>query len=130
MKRSQVQIALYMLAVFLSGAVVGGFAHRLYMVKTVTAEPRRPEDFRRKYVNDMRERLKLDDTQAARLNDILDRTAARFKQFREDHKQETDAIHEEQVREIRAMLNASQQADYEQFRLEREKRRRDAEGKR
>lgn len=131
MKRSHLQIALYMLIVFLSGSVVGALAHRLYMVKTVTAEPRRrtPEEFRRKYIEDMRARLQLNDSQAAKLNEILDQTNARFRAFREAHKAEMDAIHAEQVNAINAMLNDAQKVEYENFRKEREKRRKEAEGK-
>jgi hypothetical protein len=129
--RSQFTVALYLLAVFLSGAVAGGFAHRLYMVKNVQAEPSRPrpEEYRQKYLNEMKSRLGLDDTQTARLNEILDHTHQRFKTFRETHREEFNAIHDEQVREINAMLNEPQRAEYEKFRQEREKRRRDGEGR-
>jgi hypothetical protein len=131
MKRSNLTVAIYLLAVFLSGAVVGGFAHRLYMVKNVQAGPGRPrpEEFRQRYLGEMKSRLQLNDTQTARLNEILDRTNQRFKALREAHRPEYTAIHEEQVSEINAMLNESQKPEYEKFRQEREKRRREMEGR-
>jgi hypothetical protein len=131
MKRSNLSVAIYLLVVFLSGAVVGGFAHRLYMVKNVQAGPGRPrpEEFRQRYLGEMKSRLQMDDTQTARLNEILDRTATRFKSLRESHKPAYAQIHEEQVREINAILNDSQKAEYEKFRQEREKRRREMEGR-
>jgi hypothetical protein len=99
------------------------------MVKSVTAEPRRrtPEEYRQKYVDDMRARLKLSDAQALQLNQILDKTGDRFRAFRESHKPEVDAIHAEQVQEIRSMLSSEQQVEYDAYRSEREKRRRENE---
>ena len=70
------------------------------------------------YTDEMRSRLKLDDAQAARLGQILDATDQRFRAFRESHKPEMDAIHEEQVRDVNAMLNESQRSAYEEFRKE------------
>jgi hypothetical protein len=133
MKRSQLTIALSMLAVFLSGSVVGAFAHRLYMVRSATADApagrRSPAEFRQRYLNEMKMRLGLDDTQTARLGEVLDRTRNRFRDFNEKHKTELSAIHEEQIGEIRAMLNPDQQPRYEAYLKEREQKRKEFEKK-
>jgi hypothetical protein len=127
MKRSQLTIVLSMMAVFLSGSVVGAFAHRLYMVRSATADApaqrRSPAEFRQRYLNEMKMRLGLDDLQTSRLSDVLDRTRNRFRDFNEKHKEELSGIHEEQVREIRAMLNPDQQPRYEEYLKEREQKR-------
>jgi hypothetical protein len=44
MKRSTLSTAFYVLLVFLSGAVVGAFAHRLYVVNTVVSA--KPDEVR------------------------------------------------------------------------------------
>lgn len=132
MKRSHFSIALYMLAVFVSGALVGAFGHRLYTVRTVEADtgrPRTPSEFRQRYLNDMKARLSLDDTQTAQMSSILDQTRERFKAFNEKHKAEMSEIHETQVRDIRAMLKPEQQAAYEEYRKERERKRQQHEKK-
>ena len=126
MKRSHFSIALYMLVVFISGAVVGAFGHRLYTVRTVEADTERrrtPSDFRQKYLNDMKVRLSLDEAQTTKLSSILDQTRERFKAFNEKHRPEMTEIHETQVRDIRAMLKPEQQPIYEEYRKERERKR-------
>lgn len=126
MRKTQFPIAVYMLAVFLSGSLVGAFAHRLYTVRTVTADTRKRShaEFRQKYVREMQSRLQLDDTQTQHLNQILDGTRARFDAFNEKHRSELRGIHEEQTRTIRAMLSESQQAEFEKVLKEREERKR------
>jgi hypothetical protein len=112
-----------MLAVFISGGLVGAFGHRLYTVRSVDAAPprRSPAEFRQRYINEMRGRLSLDDGQAAKLSEVLDRTRARFREFNEKHKTELSGIQDEQVREIQSLLRPDQQDRYEAFRKEREK---------
>jgi hypothetical protein len=132
MKRSHLMVGFYLLAVFASGAIVGAFAHRLYAVRSVmTAPPPRlsPEEWRRNYVSEVRTRLSLDDNQVAQLNIVLDRTRGKFREIREKYRPEMRQIQEEQVREIRALLNPSQQSEYEKFQLERDKRRKEMEGR-
>lgn len=117
---------LYLLLVFLSGSLVGGFAHRLYMMNSVSANStqRSPEEWRRQYVEEMKTRLKLNDEQVAGLHQVLDESRSRFDEVRKKSRPEIKAIQEEQVRKIRSLLNESQQAEYEKLREERQKRRR------
>jgi hypothetical protein len=119
-----------MLAVFLSGSVVGAFAHRLYMVRTVAnadapAQRRSPAEYRQRYLNEMKVRLGLDGAQTSRLGEVLDRTRQRFRDFNEKHKPELSEIHDEQVREVLAMLNTDQQQRYEAYLKEREQKRKE-----
>ena len=132
MKRAQVPIAVYMLAVFISGGLVGAFAHRLYTVHTVVAAPPRlsPAEFRQKYVREMQDKLKLDEGQTARLDQILKDTHQKFEALRVSHRPQVEAIREEQKSNIRAMLNASQQAEYEKVLQEQERRKKAEKGSR
>src|SRR5260370_4221444 len=85
MKRTTLSTALYVLLVFLSGAVVGGFDHRLYMVNSVypSSPSPKPEDVRRKMVDEMRARLSLTSDQVTRLSAILDSTKARYHEVKD-----------------------------------------------
>ena len=128
MRRSGFSTVIYVLLVFLSGAVVGGFAHRLYMmnsVKAAEATPRRPspEEWRRQYVDEMRTRLSLDAAQLAKLEEILNSTRQRFRELHEKSRPEMKVIQDEQVASINAILTESQRPEYEKLRAERELRR-------
>jgi len=121
MKRSNCHVALSLLAVFISGVVVGAFAFRLYTVRTIeAAAPSSPEAYRRKYVNEMKNRLTLDDSQTLRLNQILDQTRAKAAEVKLRYKPELDRIHSEQVQDVRTMLNVPQTQEYEKYLHERE----------
>jgi hypothetical protein len=123
MRRSTVTAILYLCLVFLSGILVGGFGMRLYNARDVSAKtnPCSPEDMRRRYMDDMRTRLKLSDEQLAQFTAILESTRERFHDLREKYRPEVKIIQEEQVAKIRAILNESQRAEYEKLREEREK---------
>jgi Spy/CpxP family protein refolding chaperone len=117
MRRSNIATLVYLLVVFASGAVVGGFANRLYMAKTVAANaPRNHAEIRRQYIEDMRGRLHLTDAQVTQLQQIMDATGARM---REMHK----TIDDEHVQKVSAILDDGQKAEYAKMRDEREKRR-------
>src|SRR5262245_9033156 len=116
MKRTTLSTALYVSLVFLSGAVVGGFAHRLYTMKSVFAGPK-PDDYRRKYLEEMRGRIGLSAEQLSQVSAIMDSTKARFhevkakwdKEAKERSKPELKAIQEDQVQKIKAILSDVQQ---------------------
>jgi ferritin-like metal-binding protein YciE len=119
MRRSNFVTLLYLLVVFASGAMVGGFANRLYMAKTVTATVNAPPsraELRKQYIQDMRSRLHLTEAQIAELQQIMDATGQRMHEM---HK----TIEDEHVRKIVAMLDDSQKAEYAKMRAEREKHR-------
>jgi Spy/CpxP family protein refolding chaperone len=125
MKRSSLSTAVYLLLVFLSGIAVGVFANRLYVMNSVSANAssKSPEEWRRKYVEEMRSRLRLSDQQVAQLQPILDETRQRFHDAHERAKPELKAIQDEQVQKVRSILKDDQKAEFEKFRQEREKRR-------
>jgi len=126
MKRSNLVLAGYLLAVFLSGGVVGYLTHFLYARQSASDKtvPRTPDDYRHKYVEEMRSRLSLREEQVQQLNAVLDSTRLRYREFRERHKPEVNAIQEEQVSKIRALLTEPQRLEYEKMRAERDQKRR------
>jgi hypothetical protein len=139
MKRSM-GVGISLLAVFVSGAVVGAFGHRLYMVRSVYSGPTavapaspKPEEFRKRYIEELRTRLHLDEPQLTKLNVILDQTREKFHQARERSKErsraESSQIRQDQRNQIRAMLKPEQQPEYEKIIQEREARERERQEK-
>jgi hypothetical protein len=119
MRRSNVATLVYLLVVFASGAVVGGFANRLWMAKTVNATVNAPHsraELRKQYIQDMRSRLHLTDAQVTELQQIMDATG---QHMHEMHK----TIEDEHIRKVVAMLDDRQKAEYAKMREEREKHR-------
>lgn len=122
MRRSNLATFLYLAVVFVSGAVVGGFANRLYMVRSVIAvtppnpAPRNHAEIRKQYVEEMRSRLHLAPAQVTQLQQIMDATGQRMHEM---HK----TIEDEHVQKVVAMLDDSQKAEYAKMREEREKHR-------
>jgi len=131
MKRSSpTMIALYVALVFLSGALVGGFGHRLYSAKEVSAKApahRSPEAWRQKYIGDMTTRLKLEKGQVDKLVQILDDSGSRFKAVRDRMDPEMKQIQLDQRDKIRGMLTADQKTEYEKILAERAKREQERE---
>lgn len=122
--------ALYLVLVFLSGCLVGGFANRLYQMRSVSASVRgRPSslELRKKYVTELRSRLHLSDNQVSKLQPILDATHRRVHEVMERHRPQMKAIEEDQARQVRTLLNPDQLTEFEKFRQEREKHRREFE---
>jgi hypothetical protein len=123
MKRSGLAAALYVALVFLSGAVVGIFGYRLYTAKAVNASAVKPADYRKKYVEEMTNRLHLSVDQVTQLGSILDETRTRFHDEHERSKLQLAQIHDDQAQKIREILSPAQIPEYEKFRVEREKAR-------
>jgi DNA anti-recombination protein RmuC len=123
MKVSKLSTWIYLVLVFLSGALLGAFSHRLYTANSVSAAPRNAEEYRRNYIQEMRTRLKLTDEQLSQLQPILDGTRQRFHAFHERTKPELKAIQDDQVAKVRSILSEPQRAEYEKMREERRLRR-------
>jgi len=119
MRRSNLATLMYLLVVFASGAVVGGFATRLYLAKTVSAQPTHAE-LNRQYIQDMRGRLHLSEDQVAQLKQIMSATDQRMHDM---HK----TIKEQHIQQVVAILDDTQKADYAKLREEREAKRRQQE---
>ena len=125
MKRTNLALALYFAAVFVCGAAAGVFGHRLYLSKVAAgrpAPPRSPEEYRKRYMEEMKNRLRLDQDQLKRLEAILDETREKYRQARERQRPEMKAIQDEQVAKINQILNEAQREEYAKMRAEREKR--------
>jgi len=118
-------VALYMALVFACGGVVGAFAHRLYTVSGVSANAfqRNPEEFRKRYMADMKARLQLTDDQAAKLGAIMDDTRAQFRDVRKKIEPEMEKIRDDQRQKISELLSPSQQAEWQKIVEERQRRR-------
>ena len=114
-------LALFASLVFLCGGVLGALAHRLYTVSSVAAiaNPRNPEDMRRRFMSDRQSRLKLNDDQVTKFSAIMEETRARFGQVRATLDPEMKKIREEEEQQIRALLSPEQQTQWETLRKER-----------
>jgi hypothetical protein len=127
MKRSALIVALTL--VFVSGLAVGAIGYRLLVAKPAAAVERRltPEEHRQRYVEMMRTRLKLSEEQLAELNAILDETRRRFDEYEQKSSLEKQAIRQQHVERINAMLTEQQRLEYAKIRKEREERRKQME---
>jgi hypothetical protein len=119
-------MVLWMAAVFFSGVIVGGLALKFYTVRTVNAArvetAPKPDDFRRRYLDEMDRRLKLDEDQVRILNVILDETRERFNAMKERNRPEAELIKQEQRRKIREMLTSTQIGEFELLLKEKKER--------
>ncbi len=131
MPKPSLLVSSSLLAVFACGIGVGAFGHQYLTERSVSASTRlpSPEEFRKRYLQEMSSRLHLSPAQTDQVRTIMDETRTRFREFREQHKPELDAIQQEQVNRIGKMLNDSQRAEYEKFRAEREAQRKKDEKK-
>jgi hypothetical protein len=131
MKFTRWTVALYMALVFACGGVVGAFAHRLYTVSGVSANvgQRNPEEFRKRYMADMKARLQLSDGQAAKLSAVMDETRTRFRDVREKFEPEMQKIREDQRQRISELLSPGQQAEWQKIVEERQRRRESKKGR-
>jgi len=135
-----------LLAIFVGGAVSGALGYRLYMVSPVFGHNGTPgiaaghkgpgvdpEEVRRRLVEEMRQRVKLDDAQLAKLNRIYDDTRAQFDQIHKEMNDRGHALWDKQVAAVRAILRPDQLPLYDQLRAEHEaarKRRHQQQGDR
>ncbi len=125
MRLTRWTIALYMGLVFVCGGVVGAFAHRLYTVSTVSANAgqRNPEEFRKRYLAELKTRLNLNDDQLTKLNTILDETRTQFRATRAVIEPEMRKIREDQQQKISALLSPEQQTEWQKIQEERARNR-------
>ena len=132
MLRSRFSAALYLVLVFLSGALLGGFAYRLYSVNTVTATvPRRPDpvEWRKRYMEEMRTQVHIDQDQDGQISQILDETRAAVNKIREQEKQKYQDEQNAQIARIFQLLRPDQRPLYAKMRADREARRKQQQNK-
>lgn len=129
MSRSHLTLSLYAFLIFAGGASVGALGHRLYSATEVkaTTGPGRPEEWRKRFTAEMKDRVKLDAAQEDRLGQILDESKVLFDQVRQKYHPEMRAIHDSQVTKIKEILTPVQAAEYskivEEQRQARDRRR-------
>jgi hypothetical protein len=131
MKLTRWSVALYMALVFACGGVVGAFAHRLYTVSGVSANAaqRNPEEFRKRFMADMKSRLQLSDDQAEKLSAVMEDTRVQFRDVRKKFEPEMQKIREDQRQRISELLSPSQQAEWQKIVEERQRRREGKKGR-
>src|SRR5690349_25104589 len=132
MLRSRFSVALYLVLVFFSGALVGGFAYRLYSANTVSATASRrpdPVEWRKRYMDEMRTQVHTDADQEAQINQILDETGAGFAKIRGQEKQRYQDEQNAQIARIFQLLRPDQRPLYTRLRAERESRRKAQQNK-
>jgi hypothetical protein len=138
MLKSKLSAFFSLLLVFLGGALVGAFAYRLVAVNTVLTSgangprPTRsdPEEFRKRQVAEMRDRVKLDEQQVIQYNKILDETHEEFDRIHKKANDEAHALRERQAEKVNAILREDQKPLNAQLRAEhaeRERKRKQAE---
>ena len=135
MPKSKVSAFISVLLVFVGGVAVGSLGYRLYDLKTVvsTAGPKKmtPEEARKHAVARLKEAVKLDDQQIAQLQKIMDDTHDGFEQINQRTKaamdpiaqkaqQENQALREQQIAKVKAMLRDDQQPLYAKYLADRE----------
>jgi hypothetical protein len=126
MPKSRLSAFVYLFLVFAGGAAVGALGYRLYTVQAVGGVSVRksgtpdPEDVRKHLVAEMKDRVKLDASQLARYNQILDATREDFHALHDRMNAEGRAIHDRQIAEVKALLRPDQRPLYEQLLAEHE----------
>lgn len=125
MLRSRLSAALYLLIVFASGILVGVVSHRLYVTNTASANsaPRTMDEFRKRYLGEMKQKVGASDAQLSSVANILDETKQKFDVLHAQEKPLHDKIQQDQIDAIKALLNDQQKTAYDDWRAERERRR-------
>lgn len=118
MKRNQWSAAVMAVLLFCCGAAVGALGHRYYASTEVNAKS--AENFRHRYVSEMRSKLSLTSSQVAQLETILDETKAKFKAVKDSYKPAMLEIKKEQVSRVKSVLTPQQIPIYERLIAERE----------
>src|SRR5580700_2209612 len=123
MPRTRISAAFYLVLVFVSGILVGAVSHRLYMTKTASANssPQNMAEYRKRYLSEMRAKVKVNDAQVAAVTALLDHAKGKFDAL---HTQDTalhDKIQQDLIDSIRAQLTDPQKVAYDAWRAERER---------
>jgi hypothetical protein len=124
MPRTRLTAILYLILVFASGVLVGVVSTHLYAVKASVPPPapRTMAEFTRRYTDEMRQRVGVNDEQVAAVKKILIDAKKRYDDLRREQKPMRDHIQQEQVDAIRAVLTDTQRPAYDAWRAERAKR--------
>ena len=121
MKRNQWTALALAALLFTCGAAVGALADRYY-AGTVVNPRAGAEDFRNRYISEMRQKVKLTPAQVTKLEQILDETKAKVKAVRDSSHPAMLKIRADQIARVKAILTPPQIPAYEQLVAERERR--------
>lgn len=123
MPRSRISIALYLILVFASGILVGIVSHRLYATNTASANntPQSMTEFRKRYLDGMRTKVGVSETQIQQITRTLDETKRRFDELAAQEQPLHDKIQQEHIDQVKALLNDQQRIAYDNWRAERER---------
>ena len=120
MPKTKWSALLTLLMVFLSGGVLGGFAYRLYMVRTTVnggadRPPQRPdpEVVKRQKVKEIRETVKLDDAQVAQVDQAYDEARKEFENLEHTRHQNMKSVNDALHTKIRSVLRPEQVPVYD-----------------
>ena len=131
MPRSRVTIALYLVLVFASGILVGIESHRLYATTSTAranASPQTMSEFRKRYLNGMKNEVGASGEQIVEINNILEDTKKKVEELTAAEKPLHDKIQQEHIDQIKALLTPDQRVRYENWRAARERAKRLADG--
>ncbi len=120
MKRNRWPAILFAVLLFCCGAATGALAHRYFAISTVNAKS--AEDFRQRYLSEMKSKLKLTPDQVSQLELILDETKEKYRAVREQYRPAMLKVKNEQTSRVKSMLTAAQIPAYEQLVAEHERR--------
>jgi len=120
--KSNASIAVWLVLVFASGVLVGGFGYRLYMVASVTAsspQMETPAQHRARVLAMFRERIGVRPDQLTRINGILDDWRAQSKQLHGRIDPELDQLRLTEDAKINAILDPAQRPEFDRWCAER-----------
>jgi Spy/CpxP family protein refolding chaperone len=116
----------YLLIVFGCGLATGVFGDRLYEKSVVVAgsQPHlKPEEWKKRHLEDLQGRLHLTADQSSRISAVLDETHAEMIALMAKSQPDMERIQKEQYDKVTAVLTPDQAAEYAKFHAERERRR-------
>lgn len=125
MTRNRWTAIFFAVLLFGCGVVCGVLVQRYLSAAVVNA--RTAEDFRHRYVSEMKSKLKLTQDQINRLEVILDETKAQYKAVRDESRPAMLKIKEEQIRRVQSILTPQQVPVYQGLVAERERKYREQE---
>lgn len=121
MPRTRTSIALYLILVFGSGVLVGVASNRLYSATTASAKNSRQSfiDFRKIYLDGMRDSVGATPDQVTEISKILDDTKKKEDEFVAQEKPTQNKIQQDHIDQIKQLLNPQQRIAYDNWRAAR-----------
>jgi uncharacterized protein YnzC (UPF0291/DUF896 family) len=121
MPRTRTSIALYLILVFGSGVLVGVASNRLYSATTASAKSPKQSftDFRKIYLDGMRDSVGATPEQVTEISRILDDTKKKEDEFVAQEKPTQNKIQQDHIDQIKQLLNPQQRVAYDNWRAAR-----------